>query len=99
MFAALADTARLQVLTVLADSARCVCDIRTAVPIAPNLLSYHLRVLRDAGLIERTRRGRWIDYRLSPLAATRLADGLASAGFSAVVRQPLGCAPDCEAAP
>ena len=33
---------------------RCVCDIRSAVPIAANLLSYHLRVLREAGLIEGT---------------------------------------------
>ena len=31
---------------------------------APNLLSYHLRVLRDAGLVIASRRGRWVDYRL-----------------------------------
>jgi ArsR family transcriptional regulator len=34
--------------------------------IAANLLSYHLRVLRDAGLVEASRRGRWVDYRLAP---------------------------------
>ena len=33
---------------------------------AANLLSYHLRVLRDAGLVTAARRGRWIDYRLDP---------------------------------
>jgi len=32
--------------------------------VAANLLSYHLRVLRDAGLVTAARRGRWVDYRL-----------------------------------
>jgi ArsR family transcriptional regulator, arsenate/arsenite/antimonite-responsive transcriptional repressor len=32
--------------------------------VAPNLLSYHLRVLREAGLVTASRRGRWVDYRL-----------------------------------
>lgn len=42
---------------------------------APNLLSYHLKVLREAGLVEATRRGRWMDYRLADAAleALRLA--------------------------
>ena len=50
VFAALADPARLRILATLADAGRCVCDIRTAVPIAANLLSYHLKVLREAGV-------------------------------------------------
>ena len=41
-----------------------MCDLRGEVPIAANLLSYHLRVLRDAGLVVAARRGRWVDYRL-----------------------------------
>ena len=41
-----------------------MCDLREEVPIAANLLSYHLRVLRDAGLVIAARRGRWVDYRL-----------------------------------
>jgi ArsR family transcriptional regulator len=48
-FAALADPVRLRIVRVLADGGRCVCNLRNEVPIAPNLLSYHLRVLRDAG--------------------------------------------------
>jgi ArsR family transcriptional regulator len=63
-FAALADPVRLRIVRVLADGGRCVCDLRNEVPIAPNLLSYHLRVLREAGLVSATRRGRWVDYRL-----------------------------------
>ncbi len=41
-----------------------MCDLREEVPVAANLLSYHLRVLRGAGLVIAARRGRWIDYRL-----------------------------------
>lgn len=40
---------------------------------APNLLSYHLRVLREAGLVEGARRGRRVDYRVRPLALQELA--------------------------
>jgi ArsR family transcriptional regulator, arsenate/arsenite/antimonite-responsive transcriptional repressor len=63
-FAALADPVRLRVVGVLAEGGRCVCDLHEQVPVAANLLSYHLRVLRDAGLVTSTRRGRWVDYRL-----------------------------------
>ena len=38
-------------------------------PIAGNLLSYHLKVLREAGLVTTSRRGRWIDYALGPGAS------------------------------
>ena len=62
--AALADPVRLRIVTVLAGGGRCVCDLHDSVPVAANLLSYHLRVLREAGLVTATRRGRWVDYRL-----------------------------------
>ena len=64
--AALADPVRLRIVGVLAGGTRCVCDLQPAVPVAANVLSYHLRVLRDAGLVAASRRGRWIDYRLDP---------------------------------
>ena len=97
VFAALADPARLRILATLADAGRCVCDIRTAVPIAANLLSYHLRVLREAGLIEGRRRGRWIDYHLSGDAAHLLGGAVGAAGFDAAIQQPAGCSPVGEA--
>jgi ArsR family transcriptional regulator, arsenate/arsenite/antimonite-responsive transcriptional repressor len=71
-FAALADGTRLRILQVLAAGGRCVCDLRSEVPVAANLLSYHLRVLRDAGLVTARRRGRWIDYELDEQAMERL---------------------------
>ena len=67
------DPTRLGILRQLADQgARCVCKLETGPEIAPNLLSYHLKVLREAGLVVATRRGRWIDYALAPDALSRL---------------------------
>lgn len=63
-FAALGDEVRLRILAELAGGQRCVCELLEVIGIAPNLLSYHLRVLREAGLVEGSRRGRWVDYRL-----------------------------------
>lgn len=97
MFAALADPVRLRILSVLADAGRCVCDIRSEVPLAANLVSYHLRVLREAGLIEGDRRGRWIDYHLARRAASLVAGALGIAGFASDIGQPAGCADACEA--
>jgi len=51
--------------------------------VAPNLLSYHLRVLREARLVTATRRGRWIDYALADDALDRLRAALPVAAGSA----------------
>ncbi len=66
---ALADSYRLEILEILSPEIRCSCHLQDQLDIAPNLLSYHLKVLREAGLIEGTKRGRWIDYALTPQAA------------------------------
>ena len=75
-FAALADPTRLAILQVLSGQPQCVCEVNQAVPVAANVLSYHLRVLREAGLVRATRRGRWIDYALAPEALERLRSAL-----------------------
>ena len=48
-------------------------------PIAGNLLSYHLKVLREAGLITASRRGRWVDYALAGDAQERMTCALPGA--------------------
>lgn len=70
-FSALGDPLRLRILDQLTGGPRCVCELLASIGVAPNLLSYHLRVLREAGLVEGSRRGRWVDYSLA-------ADGLAA---------------------
>jgi len=63
-FRALADPTRLRIVAFLSAGERCACELGEAVDVPANLLSHHLKVLRQAGLIVGNRRGRWIDYRL-----------------------------------
>lgn len=67
-----ADPVRWTVLQLLANKPSCVCDIQEYVPIASNLLSYHLKTLREAGLVTSSKRGRWVDYALADGALERL---------------------------
>ncbi len=69
---AAADPVRWSVLARLAEGTACVCELQEHFPIAANLLSYHLRVLREAELVTTQRRGRWIDYSLATDAHDRL---------------------------
>lgn len=76
---AVAEPVRWAVLDALAAGPRCVCDLRERVPVPSNLLSYHLKVLREAGLVVANRRGRWIDYALADDATARLREALPGA--------------------
>ena len=79
---AVADPTRLEILEMLSPQIRCNCHFQEQLDLAPNLLSYHLKVLRDAGLIVGTKRGRWVDYALTAnardLIAAALPEGLRS---------------------
>lgn len=79
---AVADPVRWAVLTMLAAEPRCVCKLQEQIPIAGNLLSYHLKVLREAGLVTTSRRGRWVDYALAPGAPERMRAALPGASVS-----------------
>jgi ArsR family transcriptional regulator len=77
MLAVAADPVRWRLLAHLADGVtRCVCDLQPVAAVAPNLLSYHLKALREAGLVRARRRGRWIDYTIAADAADRLRTAL-----------------------
>lgn len=76
LLAAVSDPVRWTVLRQLTAGQACVCDLQARVEAAPNLLSYHLKVLRDAGLVTTSRRGRWVDYTLATDAWARLAAAL-----------------------
>ena len=76
LLAAVADPVRWTVLHRLGTGTACVCELQEQAAVAPNLLSYHLRVLREAGLVVAERRGRWVDYSLAPGAFARLLAAL-----------------------
>lgn len=80
LLAAAADPVRWRLLATLAAAGpRCVCDLQPVAGVAPNVLSYHLRVLREAGLVSAAKRGRWVDYTLTPDAHDRLRRALPTA--------------------
>jgi len=65
----IADPTRLRLLSMLAAADRgeaCVCDLTPALGVGQPTVSHHLRVLADAGLVEREQRGRWAFFRLMP---------------------------------
>ena len=76
-FKALADPARVAILNRLASADEvCVCNFVDTLDIGQPTVSHHLRVLRDAGLVESTRRGTWAFYRLVPGAVAELRSAL-----------------------
>ena len=78
MLKALADPIRLEVIHALANGERCVCDLTTDLNLSQSKLSFHLRVLREAGLLADRQSGRWIYYRLEPHALSALEQWLAT---------------------
>ena len=84
---AVADPVRWTIMHTLAARPSCVCNLQEHVPIAANLLSYHLKVLREAGLVTSEKRGRWVDYALAPDASARMRAALPD-----VLNGPVACA-------
>ena len=77
-FKALGDPVRWAIVQELRLGTRCACQLSQVAEISPTLLSYHVTILRDAGLITGSRRGRWIDYTLDTAALDRLGGTLAA---------------------
>jgi ArsR family transcriptional regulator len=65
IFKALADETRVRVLKLLAGGELCVCEIAAALGLDQPRLSFHLRILKEAGIILDRRQERWIVYRLN----------------------------------
>jgi ArsR family transcriptional regulator len=75
---ALADPARLRLLSLIAacpGSEACGCDLTAPIGLSQPTVSHHLKVLHEAGLLERERRGKWVYFRVrpEPLASLRSA--------------------------
>ena len=63
---ALADGNRLRILRLLMDQPRCVCELQRALGITQPSVSKHLRILEEAGLVDRNRIGQFIEYPPGP---------------------------------
>lgn len=66
VFHALSDPTRLGIVERLRSGERCVCDLMDDLDAAQSRLSFHLKVLRDSGLVQSRREGRWSYYWLNP---------------------------------
>lgn len=77
---ALAEPNRLRLVSLIAANtatgATCVCDLIEPVGLSQPTVSHHLKVLTDAGLLEREQRGKWAYYSLVPTALTAVADAI-----------------------
>ena len=73
---ALADPVRLRLLSLVAahaDGEACVCDLNEAFELSQPTISHHLKVLHEAGLLDRTKRGTWVYYAVRRAALADLA--------------------------
>ncbi|MER6128296.1 metalloregulator ArsR/SmtB family transcription factor [Streptomyces sp. NPDC001795] len=76
LFKALGDPVRLRLLSMIASRAGgevCVCDLTPAFDLSQPTISHHLKLLRQAGLIDCERRGTWVYYWVLPATLDRLA--------------------------
>jgi ArsR family transcriptional regulator len=72
---ALADPVRLRLLSLVAshaDGEACVCDLNDAFDLSQPTISHHLKVLHESGLLDRSKRGVWVYYRVQPQALADL---------------------------
>ncbi len=79
VLAALGDPVRLRMISMLAaapEGSVCGCDLEEPLELSQPTVSHHLKVLREAGLIEGERRGRWIHYSVVPERVTEIRDAL-----------------------
>jgi ArsR family transcriptional regulator len=74
LFHALSDATRLAILDMLKDGERCVCELQDELDAAQSRLSFHLRVLKEAGLVSDRKEGRWMYYTIAPAALAEVHD-------------------------
>src|SRR4030067_2416569 len=79
IFKALADPTRLRIMLLLRRRELCVCELMYILGMEQSRVSHHMRVLRDAGIAEDVREGRWIIYRIPAAARGLIGDLFARA--------------------
>ena len=78
LFHALADPTRLGIIEQLRGGEQCVCDLTDLLDTGQSRLSFHLKTLKDAGLLRDRRQGRWIYYALEPGAIAEIEAAIAA---------------------
>ena len=76
LFHALSDPTRLRILAALRNGEQCVCNLTGLLVAQQSRLSFHMKTLKDAGLVKDRREGRWIHYSLVPEAVEEIREAL-----------------------
>lgn len=74
VFHALSDPIRLRIVDLVRGGERCVCELTEALALAQPRLSFHLKGLKDVGLLLDRKEGRWVYYRLNPERVEEVAE-------------------------
>ncbi len=94
VFKALCDESRLEILSLLRDGERCACVLLRQLDISQSTLSYHMKILCEAGIVLSRQEGKWTHYRLSregAQAAMELLQALVTEGDLAAAPVPCSC--------
>jgi ArsR family transcriptional regulator, arsenate/arsenite/antimonite-responsive transcriptional repressor len=93
LFHALSDPRRLRILEMLRAGEQCVCDLQSELDCGQSLLSFHLKTLRDAGLVSMRKAGRWSYYALLSEAFVHAESAIAAyrVPVSTSRRLPVSC--------
>ncbi|MEX2181067.1 MAG: metalloregulator ArsR/SmtB family transcription factor [Gemmatimonadaceae bacterium] len=78
IFHALSDPRRLRILDLLRSGEQCVCDLQADLDCGQSLLSFHLKTLRDSGLVSLRKEGRWSHYAIVPDALVHAEQAVAA---------------------
>jgi ArsR family transcriptional regulator, arsenate/arsenite/antimonite-responsive transcriptional repressor len=87
-FHALSDETRLRIIECLGEGEQCVCDLMAMLDTAQSRLSFHLKTLKDAGLLNDRREGRWMYYSLNAHMLEELQDVMAGLKKTGSTRKP-----------
>jgi ArsR family transcriptional regulator len=74
LFHALADETRLRIIECLTAGEECVCNLMDTLRIGQSRLSFHLKILKEAGILTDRREGRWMYYALNPEVLDEITD-------------------------
>ncbi len=83
VLSALADPVRLRIISMLMSApggTSCGCDLQEPLGLTQPTVSHHLKVLREAGLVEGEKRGRWVHYRVIDERLAEISQALTPAG-------------------
>jgi len=90
-FHALSDPLRINVLELLRQRELCVCDLCDALEVSQSKLSFHLKTLKEAGLVNSRQEGRWIYYSLNIAQFNALEKYLAGFRHSSTIAAAVPC--------